>query len=81
MNTRLINSIVQVVQSLSKEEQQMLITELNTLIETPASSDRTTQEEQTDAWDVFLSFGEEATTGNLENPSLNHDRYLYQQPE
>ncbi|NBD18530.1 MAG: hypothetical protein GVY04_21105 [Cyanobacteria bacterium] len=81
MNTRLINSIVQVVPSLSKEEQQMLISELNTIIETPAFSDRTTQEEQTDAWDVFLSLGEESTTGNLKNPSINHERYLYQQPE
>ncbi|NBD33259.1 MAG: hypothetical protein GVY17_09905 [Cyanobacteria bacterium] len=81
MNTQLINSIVQVVQSLSKEEQQTLITQLNTLAETSESTDELTQLEQQDAWDVFLSLGEEASPGKLENPSVNHDRYLYQQPE
>ena len=29
------------------------------------------------AWKVLRSFGEDATAGSLENPSLNHDRYIY----
>jgi len=81
MNTQLVNSILQLVQSLSKDEQEILITKLNTIIETPELSDSETQEDKKDAWDIFLSLGEEATTGRLENPSVNHDHYLYQQPE
>jgi hypothetical protein len=81
MNTQLINSIVQMVQSLSKDEQQTLITKLNTLADTSESTDQSTNLEQKDAWDVFLSLGEEATPGQLDNPSVHHDRYLYQQPK
>jgi hypothetical protein len=33
-----------------------------------------------DPWDVFISLGTDAEPGNLTNPSLEHDRYLYTQP-
>jgi hypothetical protein len=84
MNSKLVDSIVQIVQSLSAEEQQVLINRLNTLMQTSEAktnlSRESEQAEPLDGWNVFLSLGEDAVEGNLENPSINHDRYLYQQP-
>ncbi|OLP18512.1 hypothetical protein BST81_10560 [Leptolyngbya sp. 'hensonii'] len=85
MSTKLVDSIVQIVQSLSKEEQQELINRLNALMQTVAAATSSAQEaepeKQLDGWDVFLSLGDDAVEGKLENPSINHDRYLYQQPK
>jgi hypothetical protein len=84
MNTKLVDSIVQIVQSLSSEEQQALINQLNWQLQfsemKDGSSKEVNQPEQQDGWEVFLSLGECAVEGKLENPSINHDRYLYQQP-
>lgn len=30
-----------------------------------------------EAWEVWRSLGDDAVEGKLENPSINHDRYLY----
>jgi YhcG PDDEXK nuclease domain len=30
-----------------------------------------------EAWEVWQSLGDDAISGRLENPSVNHDRYLY----
>ena len=35
---------------------------------------------QQDPWEVFLALGNEAEPGQLEDASVYHDRYLYQQP-
>jgi hypothetical protein len=83
MNIKLVESIVQMIQTLSTEEQQILVQRLNMLlsattdqpVEQTASSDQTP-----DAWDVFLSLGSEAQPGNLQDAAVNHDRYLYNQP-
>ncbi len=81
MNTKLVDSIVQVVQSLPKEEQLELINQLNVLMQTAAAETSSAVEvepqKQLDGWDVFLSLGDDAVEGKLENPSINHDRYLY----
>ena len=34
-----------------------------------------------DGWEVFRSLGQEASPGELVDPSTNHDRYLYGQAE
>jgi hypothetical protein len=47
-------------------------------------TDTPTPDEETidpEAWDVWRSLGDDAVEGKLENPSINHDRYLYQQPK
>lgn len=33
--------------------------------------------EQDKAWDLFLSLAEDAQAGNSQNPSIEHDKYLY----
>lgn len=30
-----------------------------------------------EAWEVWQTLGDDAVEGKLENPSINHDRYLY----
>lgn len=78
MNTQLIDSIVQVIQALPKVEQQILIEKLNQqVLET--NNDITTDEEIIDdeAWELWQTLGDDAVPGKLENPSINHDRYLY----
>ncbi len=82
MNTRLIHSIVQLVQTLSLEEQQFLVDQLIrqiALARTPSESDLNIISTQ-DSWDVFLSIGQEAKLGRLKDAAIHHDRYLYQQP-
>ena len=85
MNSQLIDSLVKVVQALSASEQQELIAKLNALVPSPESNEpmtspETSEVEHPDAWDLFIALGENATPGKLENPAINHDRYLYQQP-
>ncbi len=83
MNTQLVDSILQVVQALPKEEQTMLIERLNVLFtqahltesSTAASPDEETIDE--DAWEIWRSLGDDAVPGRLENPSIHHDCYLY----
>ena len=94
MNTQLVSSIIQVVRSLPRAEQQLLIESLNQLLLQPApagaeqlepeASDRpesTNSEEAIDeeAWAIWQSLGDDAVSGQLENPSIHHDRYLYSQ--
>jgi hypothetical protein len=76
-----VDSIVQLIQTLSTEEQQLLIQRLNTLLaatDEPVAADPAT--ETPDAWDVFLSIGSEAQPGHLQDAALKHDHYLYHQP-
>lgn len=30
-----------------------------------------------DAWELWRSLGDDAVSGRLKNPSINHDQYLY----
>ncbi|WP_199250061.1 hypothetical protein [[Phormidium] sp. ETS-05] len=83
MNAQLVDSIVKVVQALPQAEKILLRERLNLVFrETP------TQEEfsgspldaevvDAEALELWRSLGDDATTGCLENPSVNHDRYLY----
>ncbi|NJL20235.1 MAG: hypothetical protein HC895_04435 [Leptolyngbyaceae cyanobacterium SM1_3_5] len=86
MNIKLVESIVQMIQTLSAEEQQMLVQQLNTLLTTTDEKPDEKPVEQaasstdSDAWDVFLSLGSEAQPGHLQDAAVNHDRYLYSQP-
>ncbi|UZQ52958.1 hypothetical protein OOK60_10515 [Trichothermofontia sichuanensis B231] len=83
MNNQLVESIIQVVQALPKDEQILLIERLNRLLPEAKSSELsatlTTKEEVIDpeAWEVWRTLGDDAVEGKLENPSINHDRYLY----
>jgi hypothetical protein len=83
MNNQLVESIIQVVQALPKDEQILLIERLNRLLPQAKSPELsatlTTKEEVIDpeAWEVWQTLGDDAVEGNLENPSINHDRYLY----
>ncbi|WP_448561839.1 hypothetical protein [Trichothermofontia sp.] len=82
MNTQLVESIIQMVQALPKAEQLLLIKRLNRLLPQAESSEpspATTTEEDIDpeAWEVWRTLGDDAVEGKLENPFVNHDRYLY----
>jgi hypothetical protein len=87
MNTQLIESLVQVVQALPEAEQLLLIERLNRLLlqagASESSATLTTKEEVVDpeAWEVWRTLGDDAVAGKLENPSINHDRYLYTQDQ
>jgi len=83
MNTQLVESIIQVVQALPQAEQLLLIERLNRLLPQAESAELSptlaTKEEVIDpeAWEVWRTLGDDAVEGKLENPSINHDRYLY----
>jgi hypothetical protein len=83
MNTQLVESIIHVVQALPKAEQSLLIEQLNQLLpQAPASelsvaSPMESEPIDSEAWEVWQSLGDDAISGRLENPSVNHDRYLY----
>lgn len=95
MNTQLVNSIIQVVRSLPRAEQQLLIENLNQLLlqptlsgseqldlEAAADTPEPTNSEAAvneEAWAIWQSLGDDAVSGQLENPSIHHDRYLYSQ--
>ncbi|UBF30090.1 hypothetical protein K9N68_38570 (plasmid) [Kovacikia minuta CCNUW1] len=78
MNTQLVNSIVQVFQALPPAEQKLLMERLNSCFTpTPSENEEPISEA---AWEVWRSLGDDAVEGKLENPSINHDRYLYSNP-
>lgn len=63
------------IHTLSTEEQALFSQKLNLLL-TQTPSETITSELQ-NPWDVLLSIGNEAELGKLDNPSIEHDRYLY----
>ncbi|MBW4622687.1 MAG: hypothetical protein KME17_25430 [Cyanosarcina radialis HA8281-LM2] len=94
MNAQLVDSIIQVVRALPKAEQKLLIERINLLAtEAQPTEEPLKQSEMTstvapsqvpideEAWEVWRSLGDDAIPGNLENPSVNHDRYLYSKAE
>lgn len=78
MNTQLVDSLVQVILSLPVEERTLLEEKLATANPTETSPNRLWTEE---AVDIFLSLGQDAAPGRLKNTAVNHDRYLYGNPE
>lgn len=79
MNTQLVDSIVKVVQALPQAEKILLRERLNLLFSEPP-----TQEEfsgspldaevvDAEALELWRSLGDDAASGCLENPSVNHD--------
>lgn len=78
MNTQLVDSLVQVILSLPTEERALLSEKLATASPTEASTDRSWTKETID---VFLALGQDAVPGRLKNTSVDHDRYLYGNPE
>jgi hypothetical protein len=83
MNTQLVESIIQVVQALPIAEQTLLIERLNRLSpqtfpsELPIAFPAETETIDPEAWEVWRSIGDDAVSGQLENPSVQHDQYLY----
>ncbi|NJL57048.1 hypothetical protein HC928_19300 [bacterium] len=87
MNTQLVESIIQMVQALPQAEQILLIERLNQLLSKVESSDLSppptmappimAEEIDLEAWEVWRTLGDDAVESKLENPSINHDRYLY----
>ncbi|MEM6435884.1 MAG: hypothetical protein AAF773_18835 [Cyanobacteria bacterium P01_D01_bin.115] len=86
MNTQLVNSIIQVIQALSTDEQRFVIATLNRQFQTAGTSNEPFIESgvvQSDAnvshadWALWQSLGDNAVPGILDNPSTQHDRYLY----
>uniref|UniRef100_B8HUC2 DUF2281 domain-containing protein n=1 Tax=Cyanothece sp. (strain PCC 7425 / ATCC 29141) TaxID=395961 RepID=B8HUC2_CYAP4 len=83
MNTQLVDSIIQVVQSLPKEEQTFLIKRLNSIFTQARQAEQTSvaspaeEPHDEEGWEVWRSLGDDAVPGRLENPSMNHDLYLY----
>jgi hypothetical protein len=78
MNTQLVDSLVQVILSLPAEERALLGEKLATANPVEVAANNAWTEE---AIDIFLALGRDATPGRLNNPSVNHDRYLYGKPE
>lgn len=78
MNTQLVDSIVQVFQALPQAEQKLLMERLNSFFTSTQSENEEPISEE--AWEVWRSLGDNAVEGKLENPSINHDRYLYSNP-
>jgi hypothetical protein len=78
MNTQLVDSLVQVILSLPAEERALLGEKLATPSPIEAATDNAWTEE---AVDIFLSLGRDAVPGRLKNTAVNHDRYLYGNPE
>ena len=78
MNTQLVDSIVQVFQALPQAEQKILMERLNSLFSPTQSENEEPISEE--AWEFWRSLGDDAIEGKLENPSINHDRYLYSNP-
>ena len=75
MSTQLVDSIIQIIQLLPKSEQNILREKLNQAV---ASEAEPIDEE---AWKVLETLGDDAVPSCLENSSINHDRYLYSQPQ
>jgi len=79
MNVQLVDAIVQISQVLSPEERQLLIQELNQSLLTEKVAERsiespTLKSEQ--GWEAFLTLGQIAVLGKLNNVSIEHD-YFY----
>ena len=78
MNTQLVDSLLQVILSLPAEERALLGEKLSTVSHVEASTENRWTKE---AVEVFLSLGRDAVSGQLKNTAVNHDRYLYGNPE
>ncbi|MFN9647460.1 MAG: hypothetical protein ACK58Z_02840 [Pseudanabaena sp.] len=89
MNIQLVNAIVQMTQTLSNEEQQLLIQKLNKLLldeskqtdpVTPITTTETSPPTPEQGWEAFSTLGQIAVAGKLHNVAIDHDKYLYRLP-
>lgn len=84
MNLQLVDAIVQISQTLSPEEQQLLIAQLNkalikqTVITEQTPSQVNISKEQ--GWEVWRSLKNLARPSGKTDIAENHDRYLYEKP-
>jgi hypothetical protein len=78
MNTQLVDALAQAILSLPAEERALLGEKLATTNQLEAATNSTWTEE---AVDIFLALGHNAVPGRLKNTAVNHDRYLYGNPE
>ena len=84
MNIQLVDAIVQISQTLSPEEQQLLIAQLNqslikqTVITKQTQSQVHISKEQ--GWEIWRSLKNLARPSGKTDIAENHDRYLYEKP-
>lgn len=77
MNSKLVDSIIDVIHSLPEDEQQTLVAKLNQTIPSPPvrSSHPQIASENTDntedAWEVFATLGDDAIPKNSDHPSTH----------
>ncbi len=82
MNLQLVNTIVQISQALSSEEQQLLIYQLNQSL---TRQTVTTEKDQAyisreQGWEVWRSLKNLARPSGKTDIAENHDHYLYGKP-
>jgi hypothetical protein len=84
MNLQLVDAIVQISQTLSSEEQQLLIAQLNqslikqTVIPKQKESQVHISKEQ--GWEIWRSLKNLARPSGKTDIAENHDLYLYPKP-
>ncbi len=84
MNLQLVDAIVQISQTLSPEEQQLLIAQLNKSF---IKQTITTEQKQSQVhisreqgWEIWRSLKNLARPSGKTDIAENHDRYLYEKP-
>ena len=86
MNLQLVEAIEQITKTLSLEEKKLLVEKLNkSLLTESKQPDRENIITPTEpsspkleqGWDAFLTLGQIAVSGKLDNAAIEHDKYLY----
>lgn len=84
MNLQLVNAIVQISQTLSPEEQQLLITQLNQSLISHAVTTEQKQSQlhirEEQGWEIWRSLKTLARPSGKTDIAEAHDRYLYAKP-
>lgn len=84
MNLQLVDAIVQISQTLSPEEQQLLIFQLNKSLAKQAVTAKQTQDQvhisKEQGWEIWRSLKNLARPSGKTDIAENHDRYLYEKP-
>ena len=84
MNLQLVNAIVQISQTLSPEEQQLLMTQLNQSLISHAVTTEQKQSQlhisEEQGWEIWRSLKTLARPSGETDIAEAHDRYLYAKP-
>jgi hypothetical protein len=84
MNLQLVDAIVQISQTLSPEEQQLLIFQLNKSLVKQAVTAKQTQDQvhisKEQGWEIWRSLKTLARPSGKTDIAEAHDRYLYAKP-